>query len=152
MTCPLTPETNGLIGAERLAMMKPSARIIVLSRGSIVMEKPLLAALENGSIQGAAFDAFTSANLGGEYGEEMVGDYPRDCPLWEHPQVIITPHTSASARRPCLLSLTGRDVSDGLCAGAPSVPEHRGVIFRDNLRDFLAGRPFRRVCDKVRQY
>ena len=69
--------------------------------------KPLLAALENGSIQGAAFDAFTSANLGGEYGDEMVGDYPRDCPLWDHPQVIITPHTSASTRRPFLLSLSG---------------------------------------------
>ena len=116
MTCPLTPETNGLIGAERLAMMKPSARIIVLSRGSIVMEKPLLAALENGSIQGAAFDAFTSANLGGEYGDEMVGDYPRDCPLWDHPQVIITPHTSASTRRPFLLSLSGEiDMSLAVC-------------------------------------
>lgn len=46
VTCPLTPETTALIGAEQLALMKLSARVIVLSRGSIVEERALIAALE----------------------------------------------------------------------------------------------------------
>ena len=133
VTCPLTPLTSGLVGAAQLSLMKPSARIIVLSRGSIVEERSLIAALEAKTIAGAAFDSFSGDAVAADYGGEMLGWMPKDCPLWDHPGVIITPHTSASA---------------------PSVTARRGEIMRENLNAFLRGESFPegRVRDKVLQY
>ena len=136
ITCPLTSETRGLIGVRRLAMLRPTARIIVLSRGGIVEERALVAALNAGELRGAAFDSFLGQEIIDDYPDsEMLGEggtcFPVDCPLWDHPGVIITPHTSGVS---------------------PQLNDRRTEILRENLRRFLAGTDFIRVCDKAAGY
>lgn len=79
---PLTEETHGLIDAQAFARVKPSARLINTSRGGIVDETALLAALDEGHVAGAALDVFAH-------------EPPGLTPLVEHPRVISTPHISA---------------------------------------------------------
>lgn len=78
--CPLTPETKGLVNAERLAMMKKTAFLINTSRGPVVSEKDLADALNNGVIAGAGLDVLSS--------EPPSGDNP----LLTAKNCIITPH------------------------------------------------------------
>lgn len=80
---PARPDTEGLIGADELAAMRPSACLINTSRGSVLDEDALLAALDDGRIAGAGLDVFAV--------EPAV-----DNPLASHPQVIATPHIGAS--------------------------------------------------------
>jgi phosphoglycerate dehydrogenase-like enzyme len=80
ITLPLTPETRGLIGAEELAVMKPTAFIIDISRGGIIQHVPLIEALQEHRLAGAALDVFPEEPL------------PPNSPLWRMPNVIITPH------------------------------------------------------------
>jgi glyoxylate/hydroxypyruvate reductase A len=80
VTVPLTPETRGLIGADELAAMKPSAWLINIARGPIVEEAALLAALRGHRIGGAVLDVFDTEPL------------PPDHPLWAFGNVAITPH------------------------------------------------------------
>lgn len=63
VNCPLLPETRGLIGADALALMKPTAHLINTARGSIVDEDALADALESGGIAGAALDVFEQEPL-----------------------------------------------------------------------------------------
>ncbi|HET8908900.1 MAG TPA: phosphoglycerate dehydrogenase [Ktedonobacterales bacterium] len=83
----LTGGTRGLIGAEELALMKPAARIINCARGGIVEEEALLAALESGTIAGAALDV---------YSKEPPADNATIRALVAHPNVVATPHLGAS--------------------------------------------------------
>ena len=80
----LTPETRGLIGAPELAAMKPTAVVINTARGALVDEAALVAALDRGTIAGAALDVFSSEPLARE-GHALSGLYGRD-------NVILTPH------------------------------------------------------------
>jgi phosphoglycerate dehydrogenase-like enzyme len=84
ITAPLTAETHGLIGARQLASLKPSAFLVNLSRGAIVDEKALVAALRNGSLAGAALDAFATEPL------------PVESPLFDVPNVVLSPHVSGN--------------------------------------------------------
>lgn len=86
LTCPLTPETQGLIGAEALSAMKPSAVLINVARGRVVDEPALTAALTGGRIGGAALDCFWEEPLAAT------------SPLWGMPNVVITPHTAGETR------------------------------------------------------
>lgn len=79
--CPLTPQTNGMIGGEQLARMKPSAILINTARGAVVDSAALAQALKDGSIAGAACDVF-----------EMEPPLPADHPLLHCPNTIVTPH------------------------------------------------------------
>ncbi len=79
---PLMPNTRGLIGAEKMAKMKPGARLISCARGGVVDEKALLAALESGQLAGAALDVFET-------------EPPGDNLLLKHPRVVVTPHLGA---------------------------------------------------------
>lgn len=76
----LTPETRGLINAERLALMKPDAFIINTSRGPIIEEAALVAALRAGRLAGAGLDVFDQEPL------------PADHPFRTLPNVVATPH------------------------------------------------------------
>lgn len=80
---PLTPETSRLLNAERLASMKPGAALINFSRGEIVAEDALLAALDSGQIGHAVLDVFEREPL------------PVASRLWMHPSVTVLPHISA---------------------------------------------------------
>jgi phosphoglycerate dehydrogenase-like enzyme len=82
VTAPRTPETTGLIGSTELAQLKPGAWIVVISRGGIVEEGALAAALRTGQIAGAAVDAYSQEPIRPEN------------PLFVAPNLILTPHVS----------------------------------------------------------
>ena len=86
---PLTPQTDGMIGASELASMKPSAVIINTARGAIVDEDALYDALVAGRIAGAALDVVTQVPP------------PQHHRLFDLDNVIVTPHTASSHKRPC---------------------------------------------------
>jgi D-2-hydroxyacid dehydrogenase (NADP+) len=87
LTCPLTPETTGLINADALARMKPSALLINVARGKVVDEPALIAALQAGSIAAAGLDVTVDEPL------------PPSSPLWTLPNVLITPHSAGETGR-----------------------------------------------------
>jgi phosphoglycerate dehydrogenase-like enzyme len=80
----LSDATHHLIGAERIARMKRTAVIVNLSRGGIIDQAALVAALEEGRIAGAGIDVTDPEPL------------PPDHPLWTTPNVLITPHFTAA--------------------------------------------------------
>ena len=84
--CPLTKETNRLLGEEELNSMKPNAYLINTARGGIVDETVLIRALEKGLIAGAALDTFAQEPL------------PKDSPLLKLDNVIVTPHVAGTAK------------------------------------------------------
>ena len=79
---PLTDATRGMVDAEVLAAMKPTAFLINVSRGEVVAEDALIAALEEGRIGGAALDVFVTEPL------------PPESPFWTLPNVIVSPHVA----------------------------------------------------------
>jgi len=83
ITAPYTSDSRGMIGAEHLALMKPTARVIIISRGGVVDEDALYDTLSNGRIAGAGIDAFE------------VEPLPPDSRWWDLDNVIISPHASA---------------------------------------------------------
>lgn len=87
---PLTTETQGLIGSEQLALMKPSAVLINTARGAIVDEQALVAALRERRIAGALLDTFGEIDVFGKHG-------PAEHPLLELDNVILTPHCGGSS-------------------------------------------------------
>lgn len=84
--CPLTPQTQGLVNRERLALMKPTAFLINTSRGPLVDEQALADALNEGRIAGAGLDVLS---------EEPP---PRDHPLLAARNCYITPHIAWATR------------------------------------------------------
>jgi phosphoglycerate dehydrogenase-like enzyme len=85
VTAAATEGTTGLIDAAALAAMKPTASIVVVSRGGIVDDDALLDALRRGVIRSAALDA------------HAIEPLPTDSPFWSEPNVIITPHNGATS-------------------------------------------------------
>jgi phosphoglycerate dehydrogenase-like enzyme len=119
ISAPQTAETRGLIGAEELRLMSPRTVIVNVSRGPLIDEAALLAALQDGSIAGAALDVFSEEPL------------PRDHPMWDMPNVLITPHTSGFR------------------------PDHWDAatdLFAENLRRYEDGRPLLNPVDKRAGY
>jgi len=84
LALPLTPATHGLVGERLLRRMKPSAVLINIGRGALVQEPALVRALREGWIAGAGLDVFTNEPL------------PVSSPLWEMPNVIMTPHVGGT--------------------------------------------------------
>ncbi|HHV57841.1 MAG TPA: D-2-hydroxyacid dehydrogenase [Firmicutes bacterium] len=111
---PLTPATHRLIGAAELAALKPSAFFINIARGPVVDQEALIAALREGRLAGAGLDVFTPEPL------------PADSPLWDLPNVFITPHIAGWAA----------DYNDNCLE-----------VFRTNLKLFLAGQPLSTPVD-----
>ena len=119
LTVPGTPETRALIGREELARMKASAVLINVARGSIVDEPALIEALRAGRLRGAGLDVFAKEPL------------PADSPLWDMPNVLVTPHVSAVS---------------------PLYWRREVELIVENLRRYLAARPLLNVVDKTRGY
>jgi phosphoglycerate dehydrogenase-like enzyme len=82
LAAPLTDATRGMIDAAALAAMRPTARLINVGRGALVVEADLVAALRDGVIAGAALDVFAEEPL------------PASSPLWRLPNVVVSPHMS----------------------------------------------------------
>lgn len=109
--CRLCAETRGLIGVSQLALMKPTAYFINVARGELVDEPALVAALYSGWLAGAALDVFA------------VEPLPRNHPLLELDNVIVTPHWSASTTD--VWRATGQAMAAGMLRAARGqVPEH----------------------------
>jgi len=82
VAAPLTEQTRGMFDAAAFQTMKPSARLINIGRGPIVVEEDLANALHDKQIAGAALDVF------------VVEPLPSDHPLWAAPNLIVSPHMS----------------------------------------------------------
>ena len=82
LTIPHTPETEGLMDAARFARMKPTAFFINIGRGKTTRLHDLVDALQSGKIAGAGLDVFEEEPL------------PANHPLWDAPNVLLTPHTA----------------------------------------------------------
>lgn len=119
LTVPHTPETEGFMNADRFGRMKPSAFFINIGRGKTTRLDDLVAALQAGRIAGAALDVFEEEPL------------PANHPLWDTPNVLITPHTAGYG---------------------PYLDDRRLEIIVDNAQRFVAGSPLRNVVDKENWY
>lgn len=91
VTAPITPETRDMLGPRQLALLKPTAYVIVLSRGGIVDEAAIVDMLRDGRLAGAAMD--------------VAAQEPpaADSLLWDAPNLILTPHCSGYSRQTSLL-------------------------------------------------
>jgi phosphoglycerate dehydrogenase-like enzyme len=110
ITLPLTDETRGMFDRRRIGLMKPGAILVNIGRGPVVEEDALIDALRSGRLRGAALDVFETEPL------------PRDSPLWDLDNVILSPHTAAQ-----------------------SIHENERIVelFAENLRRYLAGEELR---------
>jgi phosphoglycerate dehydrogenase-like enzyme len=84
VTLPAAPETKHLFGSDRFFLMKDGAVFVNIGRGSVVDEAALIEVLKSGKLMGAALDVFEREPL------------PKDSPLWDMENVILTPHNSAA--------------------------------------------------------
>ncbi len=116
---PLTADTQALIGERELKLMKPSAYIVNVARGRMIDEQALIQALREGWIAGAALDVFTQEPI------------PHDNPLWDLPNLIITPHVAGSFS---------------------GYSERAFEVFRENLNAFEEGQPMINVFNRQRGY
>ncbi|MGD0803203.1 MAG: D-2-hydroxyacid dehydrogenase [Candidatus Bathyarchaeia archaeon] len=116
---PQTLETTGLIREEELAAMKSSAVLINIARGAIVDEAALIRALNSGKLLGAALDVQTTEPL------------PHDSPLWELPQVLLSPHSASNV---------------------DSENVELVKLFCENLSLYLKGLPLRNLFNMNLQY
>jgi phosphoglycerate dehydrogenase-like enzyme len=116
---PHTDETEGLIGKGELAAMKPGAVLVNVARGAVWDEDAVIETLESGHLGGLASDVFAIEPL------------PANSPLWDMPNVIISPHSASAAEN------ENAKVTD---------------LFCDNLQRYLAGQPLNNVLDTERLY
>jgi phosphoglycerate dehydrogenase-like enzyme len=119
LAAPHTPETERIIGEAELGVMKPTAVLINIGRGVLVDEDAMIRALQQERLAGAALDVFR---------DEPPAE---DSPLWEMPNVIVSPHSASTVTQ-----------------------ENARIteLFCDNLRRYLDGQPLRNVLDKEKLY
>ena len=116
--CPETAETRGLIDQRALRLLPRGAIVVNVARGSIVDEGALIETLRDGHLGGAGLDVFAS--------EPLVGASP----LWDRPNVVITPHF----------------------ANAVGWERETVRVFVDNAQRVLDGRPLLHMVGKLRGY
>ena len=117
---PLSPETRNLIGERELARMKPTSFLINTSRGGIVDEQALAAALKDGRLGGAALDVLS------------VEPPPADHPLRQAPNIILTPHLAFYSRESVveLQTKAAEEVARALKGEPPRSPVNPEVLNR----------------------
>lgn len=116
---PLTEQTKGIFDARAFASMKSSARFVNVGRGELVVTDDLIEALRSGQLGGAALDVFDTEPL------------PQDNPLWNMPDVLLSPHMSGD-----------------FIGWRNTLVE----VFADNFQRWMAGRPLHNVVDKTLGY
>jgi len=119
LSCPLTAETRLMIDKPEIEAFKPGMVLVNVARGGVVNEAEMIVALGDGRISGAALDVFETEPL------------PPENPLWDMPNVIISPHSAST-----VAAENGRIVD----------------IFLDNLQRFADGRPLRNLYVHDRNY
>ena len=120
LAAPATRETRAMIGARELGLMKTGAVLINVARGDLIAdEDALAAALSEGRLRGAGLDVFRDEPL------------PSSSPLWGLPNVLITPHVSATSSR---------------------FWERETRLILENVRRYLGGEELLNLVDKVRGY
>lgn len=87
IAAPHTTATAGAVNRDVLDRLPAGAIVVNVSRGSLLVEPDLLAALEHGALRGAALDVFDAEPL------------PPDHPFWSHPRVLVSPHAAAVTSR-----------------------------------------------------
>jgi phosphoglycerate dehydrogenase-like enzyme len=119
LAAPHTPLTHRLIDARRLALLKPGAILVNIARGDVVDQSALIEALRSGHLRGAALDVFEQEPL------------PRDSPLWDLPNVFVSPHSASTVAK-----------------------ENERIVdlFCENIRRYLDGRPLLNLLDKELLY
>lgn len=107
LAVPVTPETTGLIGAAELGLLRPSAVLVNVSRGALVDEPALAAALASGAIAGAGLDVLA------------VEPPAPDNPLLAMPNVLVTPHQAGLSPDawPRIVTLAWSNVVSALAGG-----------------------------------
>jgi phosphoglycerate dehydrogenase-like enzyme len=120
LATPLTPETRGMIGEPQLRAMRRGAWLINIGRGEVIQDDALIHALREGWIAGAALDVFEQEPL------------PPDHPLWDAPNIIITPHKAGISH--------------------PAFAEETLQQFVDNLGRYVRGEPLLNQVDKLAGY
>jgi phosphoglycerate dehydrogenase-like enzyme len=116
----LTEESRALLGPAQIARMKSSAWLVNIARGGLVDEPALIEALRSGRLAGACLDVFAQEPL------------PSESPLWDMPNVYISPHNSSGW-------------TEGL-------KERQKSLFLENLRRFAAGEALDGIVDIARGY
>ena len=119
LIAPLTDRTRSMIGIEELARMRPGSAIINIGRGALIDEVALVQSLQSGHLGGAYLDVFEQEPL------------PHESPLWEMPNVLVSPHSGSTSDR------ENARLTD---------------LFCDNLTRWLDGQPLRNVYDAKRGY
>lgn len=110
LTVPLTPDTRGLMNAQRLAAMKPGAILVNGARGPVVDEAALLVALDSGHLRAAGLDVFATEPL------------PLDSPLRTHPKVTPLPHVGSATQetRAAMAELATTNLLQALAGERPA--------------------------------
>lgn len=121
MALPSTPETVGILSRERISLLPEHAYVVNVGRGSAIDQQALGDALRAGKLAGAALDVMTPEPL------------PTDDPLWDCPNIIITPHVSGNMS----LGLTCDIDVDMFCA---------------DLERYAVGKPLHNLVDRIRGY
>jgi len=110
---PLDSDTRGFLSAERIALMPKTAILVNISRGKVVDEAALARALAEGRIMGAGLDALAEEPL------------PAASPLWDLPNVLMTPHVGGQ--------------------GGRQLWRRMSELIRDNTRRYISGEPLKYV-------
>jgi D-3-phosphoglycerate dehydrogenase len=133
---PLNDSTRHLLSRQRIALMKPGARLINAARGGLVDEEALLAALESGRLRGAALDVFESEPP------------PVDHPLLARDDVIVTPHLGASsdeAQRQVAIDIA-RQIAEFVSAGVAHNAVNAPPVSAQTLREIG---PYVRLAERI---
>lgn len=119
VTVPLTAQTRGMVNDKILKRMPKGAYLVDVSRGGVVDHGALVEALNEGRLGGAALDVFP------------VEPLPETSPLWEMPNVLISPHVAGAS---------------------PRYAEQAVDLFAANLRRYLADQPLLNLYQSERGY